>query len=1094
MDDDQLSFAQNFEDVRLWRALKDWPHRFYVDVGAAHPRELSVTHFFYRRGWRGINIEPGPRYGALVAQRERDINCRVAIGMKSGSGLFHVHHQHPDLSTAQTPPSEESIARSYSPQTVRFTTLAELLEEHAPNQPIAFLKVDVEGSEHDVLKSNDWSRFAPTIVLVESIAPDNRKAAFEAWEPLLLAEGYEWAYDDGINRFYVHHSASQLKDSLQQPVTALDGYMPHMWLTFNADEWRKHREEREMLMQRVLTFDRHLKEKACDDLERQKRARMESISLALVEGKLQVTEAHRRNIVNSRLWQGAQYVLNMLPGLQSSLARGKKKRMTRLTQSEILRLHYREATANGKPLASVLHIKTDRPPLSEEAHVMDRIRQVRMEQGASLLSAEEKCALLNAPAHPDLFHETIQQHLVELEQALSPTEGHSSPYLFLIDAGALQIENRCGIKTHGINVVLACSRILRKLEIPFAFLTHDDMPPLDEQYAELATDVWAPRDPTSVRVFLRLAPFFQHDNAYVRTLVRAPWVKKWAIWLDGIMSLYPDAFLPDPRTFWYYQLGLEQLLRAEKLFAISEMSAQEARAFLGEHAAIHITRCLPGTSRAIDAAYNPIPFKRYALVTGNPLPHKNLALALTAFAAYFARHDDLDGLVIAAHVPPAQREAFIKLADACGLPPTRMVCIGGLAEGAYERVIRDATMVIVPSLHEGFSLSIVEALQLGTPILCSDIPAHRELLDDPATLFDPTDPVSLLEAMESFQSAPRGLLERQRVRLAQLYSPNQFVDTFQQELATLQHDPGVMQIDGFAPRRRETPGADPSRPLSLCKVCEIEDFLHPRLYPVLMDVFSYERKRLGSAYPEGFETRKQWEVAMAVLAFKESGLLDGARDFLGIGAGNEATLFYLTRYAHRVLATDLYLAEGWEESAPSNMIENPEWHWPFYWRPDRLKAKHMDALRLDLADASFDAIFSSSSIEHFGTHAEVQAALAEMHRVLKPGGVLSLSTEFRIRGPSPGIKHVLMFDEDEIKALFLDNAMWEPLEPFSADVSEYTLSHPVSHAEACHVQEQYIKKLGALLPHHIRYSEYPHIVMDIPSHRFTSFHLALRKR
>lgn len=53
-----VSYAQNCEDVILWRALRHVEHGFYIDAGANDPDMDSVTKAFYERGWRGINIEP----------------------------------------------------------------------------------------------------------------------------------------------------------------------------------------------------------------------------------------------------------------------------------------------------------------------------------------------------------------------------------------------------------------------------------------------------------------------------------------------------------------------------------------------------------------------------------------------------------------------------------------------------------------------------------------------------------------------------------------------------------------------------------------------------------------------------------------------------------------------------------------------------------------------------------------------------------------------------------------------------------------------------------------------------------------------------
>ncbi len=70
-----ISYAQNYEDVMLWRALKDVSNGFWIDIGAAHPREYSVTRAFSERGWCGVNVEPEPGYAAeLRAERPRDVN------------------------------------------------------------------------------------------------------------------------------------------------------------------------------------------------------------------------------------------------------------------------------------------------------------------------------------------------------------------------------------------------------------------------------------------------------------------------------------------------------------------------------------------------------------------------------------------------------------------------------------------------------------------------------------------------------------------------------------------------------------------------------------------------------------------------------------------------------------------------------------------------------------------------------------------------------------------------------------------------------------------------------------------------------------
>ena len=76
-----ISYAQNREDILLWRALRDLRKGFYIDVGAEDPTQDSVTRAFYERGWQGINVEPVQgHFDKLCTERPRDLTLQVAIG------------------------------------------------------------------------------------------------------------------------------------------------------------------------------------------------------------------------------------------------------------------------------------------------------------------------------------------------------------------------------------------------------------------------------------------------------------------------------------------------------------------------------------------------------------------------------------------------------------------------------------------------------------------------------------------------------------------------------------------------------------------------------------------------------------------------------------------------------------------------------------------------------------------------------------------------------------------------------------------------------------------------------------------------------
>ena len=74
------SYSQEGEDMILRRLFEKQQTGFYVDVGAHHPKRFSNTYLFYKRGWRGINIDLNPLTIELFNFcRREDININSAI-------------------------------------------------------------------------------------------------------------------------------------------------------------------------------------------------------------------------------------------------------------------------------------------------------------------------------------------------------------------------------------------------------------------------------------------------------------------------------------------------------------------------------------------------------------------------------------------------------------------------------------------------------------------------------------------------------------------------------------------------------------------------------------------------------------------------------------------------------------------------------------------------------------------------------------------------------------------------------------------------------------------------------------------------------
>jgi SAM-dependent methyltransferase len=172
------------------------------------------------------------------------------------------------------------------------------------------------------------------------------------------------------------------------------------------------------------------------------------------------------------------------------------------------------------------------------------------------------------------------------------------------------------------------------------------------------------------------------------------------------------------------------------------------------------------------------------------------------------------------------------------------------------------------------------------------------------------------------------------------------------------------------------------------KLCDPRDFEDPELIETI-------RALVPERDPREHIERKVWEYAMVMLFLADTGHLDGRSRVLSVGAGNERVLFWLTNHVGKMVATDIY-GEGpfAEREAQPSMLTDPGSHAPAYrWREEALEVHHMDGRRLTFAEASFDAVFTVSSIEHFGTPRDVAQAAGEIGRVLRPGGHALIITE-----------------------------------------------------------------------------------------------------
>jgi FkbM family methyltransferase len=220
-----ISYAQNFEDVLLHRALKHVEGGFYIDIGAQDATTDSVSRGFYELGWRGVHVEPVPAYAEKLRQeRPGDTVLEVAISRTRGRlSFFNI----PDtgISTGELELAQTHRAAGFDVRLIEVESqpLSDILDANS-TRDIHWLKIDVEGMERQVIESWAPSAVRPWIVVIESTQPGTTQPAHQTWEPQLCALGYDFVYFDGLNRFYTSHQWPELKASFSVGPNCFDNF------------------------------------------------------------------------------------------------------------------------------------------------------------------------------------------------------------------------------------------------------------------------------------------------------------------------------------------------------------------------------------------------------------------------------------------------------------------------------------------------------------------------------------------------------------------------------------------------------------------------------------------------------------------------------------------------------------------------------------------------------------------------------------------------------------------------------------------------------------------------------------------------------
>jgi len=204
------SFSQAGEDliVRFFFQFRRIGKITYLDVGAYDPIELNNTYYFYRRGYRGVLVEPNVSLcEKLRAVRPEDTTLVAGIGATSAKEADYYIMTHPSLNTFSKEEADHQTEVTKGQVSVKdvikmpLLNINDVMIKHFKETP-TFLSVDTEGLDLAILKSIDFERFRPHVICAETLVSGTTKTIPEIPE-FMASQGYVARGGSFVNTVFI---------------------------------------------------------------------------------------------------------------------------------------------------------------------------------------------------------------------------------------------------------------------------------------------------------------------------------------------------------------------------------------------------------------------------------------------------------------------------------------------------------------------------------------------------------------------------------------------------------------------------------------------------------------------------------------------------------------------------------------------------------------------------------------------------------------------------------------------------------------------------------------------------------------------------
>ncbi len=287
--------------------------------------------------------------------------------------------------------------------------------------------------------------------------------------------------------------------------------------------------------------------------------------------------------------------------------------------------------------------------------------------------------------------------------------------------------------------------------------------------ADLLTLTWPRRIAPAhgPRVLLQASPHHLHNEAKTAEIIKREGAKFVCLLYDLIPIEFPEYARPDGAAT--HLKRIETMARlADGVIAISASTQQSFAPYLAKTGR-HIPVDVALLADDVPAAWlgSAVPGEQpYFVCLGTIEPRKNHLLLLNLWRQMVETAADPAAVprLIVIGRRGWENENIVDMLDRCPALQTHVDERSGLSDHAVRQMIAGARALLMPSFAEGFGLPVAEAIAMGVPVICSDLPAHREAGGDVPDYLDPLDGPGWRAAIMAYadRDSPAHRLQRER--------------------------------------------------------------------------------------------------------------------------------------------------------------------------------------------------------------------------------------------------------------------------------------------------------------------------------------------